>query len=92
MGKPPQAEGCPICARITAVKDFVSDHCHETGISREYICRTCNAGLGMFQDSPFALRRAAKYLERHRERADTGHLAELRRAYAKHPRAGKVSA
>lgn len=54
---------CPICTALT--DDAVGDHCHNTGVPREFICRSCNAGLGMFKDSPAALRAAAEYLERH---------------------------
>lgn len=85
--KPRDGEPCPICRRETPSRDFVSDHCHETEISRAWICRSCNAGLGMFKDDPKALRRAAAYVRYHRKRADVGLLEELRRAYQHHPRA-----
>lgn len=55
---------CPICHRVKAL---VKDHCHETGEQREPICATCNAGLGMFYDSPTALRAAARYIQKHRK-------------------------
>lgn len=63
---------CPIC--LTS-NDLVSDHDHVTGYSRERICRCCNAGLGMFKDNAAALRRAARYLEKHRaiNRSETIH-------------------
>jgi len=32
--------------------------------NRGLLCRLCNAGLGMFKDSPESLRRAADYLEK----------------------------
>jgi len=51
---------CPICLQT---KVLVNDHCHATGSSRENICITCNAGLGMFHDNPQHLRWAARYLE-----------------------------
>ena len=41
------------------------DHDHETGMVRAALCGTCNAGLGMFKDSPGLLRRAYKYLKTH---------------------------
>ena len=55
---------CPICAITT--NDKVADHCHATGSVRDWVCRKCNAGLGMFLDNPEALRAAADYIERHR--------------------------
>jgi hypothetical protein len=73
---------CPICKRPG---DMVADHCHETGVSRERICRKCNAGLGMFMDDPKALRRAAKYIEKHEGRAAYEWLMTEHKAA--HPRA-----
>jgi len=55
---------CPICKDHTA--DMVADHCHITGVARDFICRPCNAGLGMFKDNPANLRAAAAYLQRHK--------------------------
>ncbi len=40
------------------------DHDHITGFARGLICGECNNGLGLFKDSPQALRNAATYLER----------------------------
>lgn len=57
---------CPIClfkfaasgAHIESV-----DHDHKTGEVRGLICRLCNSGLGMFQDSAEIVERAAVYLK-----------------------------
>jgi hypothetical protein len=54
---------CPICLQRRVL---VLDHCHDTGVSREPLCRACNAGLGMFHDNPETLDRAKAYLIRHR--------------------------
>lgn len=56
---------CPICQREGRA---AADHDHATGEQRETICRTCNVGLGMFKDDPRSMRRAARYVERHRYR------------------------
>ena len=44
---------------------MVSDHCHSTGLLREFICGQCNSGLGMFRDNKDALFAAAMYLQKH---------------------------
>lgn len=58
--EPPHQGSCPIC---TQQKLLVYDHDHRAGSFRGWICSDCNCGLGMFKDSPQALRQAALYLE-----------------------------
>lgn len=53
---------CPICTQDTKL---VADHCHQTGLTRDPICRKCNMLLGLANDNPALLRRAASYLEHH---------------------------
>lgn len=62
---------CAIC-KTTGFKmreDHVSgmnlDHCHKTGKARALLCHNCNRGLGLLQDDPWILRRAADYVERY---------------------------
>lgn len=43
------------------------DHCHATNAIRGLLCRPCNSMLGYIRDNPETLRRAADYLEKHRE-------------------------
>ena len=55
---------CALCEATLAPEHTHIDHCHRTGAVRGLLCRPCNAGLGMFHDSPDELRRAIAYLER----------------------------
>lgn len=47
------------------------DHCHTSGRVRKLLCHNCNRGLGSLQEDPDLLRRAADYIEAHREGATT---------------------
>lgn len=56
---------CAIC--YSDVNDKIRstlsvDHDHTTGRIRGLLCSKCNAGLGMFKDSPVLLQKAAEYL------------------------------
>ncbi len=61
-----QNNKCAVC-----LKEFVDtpcvDHDHETGKNRDLLCRTCNRALGLFDDSPELLIRAAQYVQRHKQ-------------------------
>lgn len=50
---------------------LVVDHCHATGTVRQMLCHNCNRALGLLQDDPERIRRAATYIEVHREGATT---------------------
>ena len=54
---------CSICLRPFTPREPILDHCHDTGKVRTLLCNRCNSGLGMFQDDPARMRRAAKYVE-----------------------------
>jgi len=56
---------CSICGENVIL---VADHDHETGQARGKLCRSCNAGLGMFREDCDALKRAISYLKMHRSR------------------------
>jgi hypothetical protein len=53
---------CWICSR--KMKPAVVDHDHQSGIVRGLLCRSCNQGIGLLNDSALVLRKAIKYLER----------------------------
>ena len=57
---------CPICqkrliAGITA--KIVADHDHHTGNIRDFICESCNTGLGRFKNGKNCLKNAVIYIE-----------------------------
>lgn len=57
---------CPICEKRTIVSitaNIVADHDHNTGKGREWICDSCNTGLGRFKDDITILERAIDYLK-----------------------------
>lgn len=47
------------------------DHCHATGTVRKLLCHNCNRALGLMQENPEILRKAADYIEAHKEGATT---------------------
>ncbi len=66
--KPEKFFICPICKKssipyITA--NLVIDHDHDTGNAREWICDSCNTGLGRFKDNIELMQEAIKYLKKH---------------------------
>jgi hypothetical protein len=62
--------GCEICGDPTPsiptykTPSLAFDHNHRTGLFRGFLCRPCNAAIGLLKDSPKLLRKAALYLER----------------------------
>ncbi|MDD4847817.1 MAG: endonuclease domain-containing protein [Bacteroidales bacterium] len=59
---------CPICKKasipgITA--NLVIDHDHYTGNAREWICDSCNTGLGRFKDNVELMQETIKYLKKY---------------------------
>ena len=59
---------CPICEKRSIVgitAKLVLDHNHETGIAREWICDSCNTGLGRFKDNINFISNIFEYLNKH---------------------------
>ena len=60
---------CPICQKRTIVgvtANLVRDHDHKTGKGREWICDSCNTGLGRFKDDTKFLERVINYLNKYK--------------------------
>lgn len=58
---------CPICEKRSIVgvtANLVRDHDHSTGKAREWICDSCNTGLGRFKDNPHFLQKVIDYLNK----------------------------
>ena len=54
---------CQICKkRFASPSAMCIDHCHNTGEIRGMLCNSCNAGIGMFNDSAELLSSAIEYL------------------------------
>lgn len=55
---------CAICktSETESGKKMFVDHNHQTGAVRKLLCTQCNAGIGMLQDNPEIMERAAKYV------------------------------
>jgi len=62
---------CPICSKISIVgvtANLVKDHDHKTGNAREWICDSCNTGLGRFKDDIGLLQNVILYLKRYQNK------------------------
>jgi hypothetical protein len=57
-----QGGKCTICRSVLEMTSLHVDHCHDSGLVRGLLCRSCNVGLGHFRDDPLLLQRAARYL------------------------------
>ena len=59
---------CPICRkmRIAGITvKVVADHDHNTGNIRDFVCDSCNTGLGRFKNGVDYLRNAIAYVREH---------------------------
>lgn len=59
-----QGHKCALCGKgnYTEGKVLAVDHCHKTGDVRGLLCGPCNQAIGMLQDSPALILKAAKYV------------------------------
>lgn len=58
---------CPICEKqgiVGVTVKLVLDHGHLTGDARDYICDSCNTGLGRFRNGKDFLKNAVAFLEK----------------------------
>jgi len=56
-----QQAQCAICGKVFCDDDCI-DHNHDTNELRGLLCKLCNAGIGMLQDSPEVCLKANEYL------------------------------
>ena len=57
---------CPICQKRSIVgvsAKIVADHDHNTGNIRDFICDSCNTGLGRFKNGKDCLKDVLAYLD-----------------------------
>jgi len=59
-----QEGSCAICGthQVDLKKRLAVDHCHSSGRVRKLLCQKCNHGIGLFNDDPDLLQKAARYL------------------------------
>lgn len=64
---------CEICSMSQTAINLAVDHDHITGVVRGLLCGNCNRAIGIFQDSPELLERAAAYLRSRKEGVLSAH-------------------
>ncbi len=63
-----QEGNCKICGSNESkeyYKKLSIDHCHTTGKVRGLLCKSCNHGLGNFNDDISTMQKAMEYLKDH---------------------------
>jgi Recombination endonuclease VII len=62
-----QGGRCALCGKPQIEgRRLAGDHDHQTGQPRELLCNRCNPALGLFNDDPVVLIRAALYVLKHK--------------------------
>lgn len=54
---------CSICQKPECNIKLAVDHDHETGKVRGLLCKRCNMAIGLLDDDPHVVTRAALYLK-----------------------------
>ena len=68
--KPPEfGEPCECCGK-PVYRNWLLDHCHDTGDFRGWLCKQCNTGLGNLGDNLQSLQLAVEYLQRAEQNAN----------------------
>jgi len=57
---------CQVCGKLRSKKGLALDHDHTTKHIRGLLCCECNSGIGLLQDNPDLLEKAARYLRDNR--------------------------
>lgn len=65
-------EVCDLCGKEPSTVHLISmklqalclDHNHTTGALRGWLCHSCNRGIGMLQDDPGLMEKAARYVRK----------------------------
>ena len=58
-----QDSACKICGVVPDDTRLCVDHCHTSGNVRFLLCDFCNTALGLMNDNPTLLEKAAKYVK-----------------------------
>lgn len=69
--KPGSIFACPLCGSgfiVQVTSRAVHDHDHKSGDFRDFICESCNIGLGQFRNGRPYINKARKYLARHKRK------------------------
>ena len=59
-----QNDGCAICGGVNKDMALCIDHDHNSGDVRGLLCHRCNRAIGLLQDRPDLMIKAAEYLRR----------------------------
>lgn len=54
---------CKLCGDSVAYNKIYTDHDHETGKIRGFLCHRCNTGIGFLGDTAESLQKAVEYLK-----------------------------
>lgn len=58
---------CAICQDVNYQRSLHVDHDHKTGKVRGLLCHRCNVGIALFKENPIFMRKAIRYITKHKE-------------------------